>query len=180
MLRLYSVLVALISGCCGLLADEFDLGTHGKLRIDVAPNWVAQGDSSGAPGYNITIKPNNEVNAAARITVLYLSGNSSISDTEMQTRFASSLEKLASGSLETRADLKRLKLASGTGFYASFTDASLAGKPSQPGNYKVMTNGMAKLGDDLVLALTLFSDDKTSPEYVAGMKMFESVKLTPP
>jgi len=57
------------------------------------------------------------------------------------------------------------------------TDESLVGKPSVPGNFKVMTSGMAKLSEGVIASFTLFSDDKTGPEFSEGVKILESIAL---
>lgn len=158
-------------------ADKFDLGTHGDLEVAVPATWSAKSQSAGEQGFNIMIKPKSDANAGLQITALFMKVDQSISDEDMQKRFADSLVQMVPGSVEKKADLKKLKLKGATACYVSLTDESLVGKPSVPGNFKVMTSGMAKLSDGVVTSFTLFSDDKTGADFTEGLKIIESIVL---
>ncbi|HYF36815.1 MAG TPA: hypothetical protein VD994_16080 [Prosthecobacter sp.] len=159
-------------------AESFDLGDRGQLEVAIPATWTAKGEKAGDQGFNILIKPNNDANAGVQLTVLFVQVDQKLSEEDMQKGFAAGLEPMLAGSVEKKADMEKLKLKDGSGFFASLTDASLVGKPSQPGNFKIMTSGMAKLSDGVIVALTLLSDDKTGTEFAEAMKMLESLTLT--
>jgi hypothetical protein len=159
-------------------AESFDLGTRGDLSVAIPATWTAKGEPAGDQGFNIVVKPKSDANAGVQLTALFVNLDASVTEEDMQKRFIGGLEPMIAGSVEKKADVKKLKLKAGSGFYASFTDASLVGKPSQAGNFKVMTTGMAKLSDGVVVALTVFSDDTSGTEFTEGMKMLESLTLT--
>ena len=68
--------------CCIILSAfashgaEFDLGTHGKLSVDVPDDWNINGKAVNRPdgtpiGYAFAIKPRNDANAKCLLTFAY-------------------------------------------------------------------------------------------------------------
>lgn len=104
---------------------------------------------------------------------------------EGQMRFVADLaQPYAEGSVEKSYDFKPLEPHTGSGTYCVFTDASLKGKmPFPAGEYLNVTCGV-KAWPDCVLVFTLLSNDTTSKEYEAALKLirdsFEEIPAAKP
>lgn len=159
------------------LAESFEMGAPGKLTVDIAKGWTVLGKKIGSEGFNLDIRPDAEINAAGKITVIFLREEQDLTPDQIKERLAGVLTAFKESSVEKEADIHPFNLKSGTGFYASFTDASLVGKPSKPGDYKVMTSGLIYLSSRLLVTVTLFSDEKSGKDYAELLKMIESMSL---
>jgi hypothetical protein len=160
------------------VADTFDLGKPGTLTISVPDTWTAKGEAVGDQGYNITVTPKGDANAALRLTAFFGPMEAPVPDDQIQERFVARLEPVIAGSVEKKATVQQLKVGAGSGFCISLSDASLVGKPSVPGNYKVMTSGMIKPAEGVIIAVTLFTDAKDGTEFAEGIKMLESLQVS--
>ena len=56
-------------------------------------------------------------------------------------------------------------MATGYGFYCSFTDPDLRGRPPEKGNYKVMSTGKIRLAPDVLLDVSIMADDFRDEPY---------------
>lgn len=77
----------------------------------------------------------------------------------LQQAVENSTAPAASASVEGKVVLQDLKLKKGIGLVASFTDARLVGKPIVLGNSKSITTGLLVPKPDVMLVVTMFSDD---------------------
>ncbi len=82
------------------------------------------------------------------------------------------------GSVEGKLTPFPLKLAHGIGVATFLTDKSEVGKPipKGPGHYKVMTSAMICVDGSTLAVVSLFSDTKEQPDYLAALKMIESLR----
>lgn len=78
----------------------------------------------------------------------------------------------AEQSVEKGYNFQSLEPRSGGGIYVVFTDASLAGKPTPPGEYLKLTRGI-KSWSGFAVVFSLMSQDSSSDEYKAVMKMLK-------
>jgi hypothetical protein len=85
-------------------------------------------------------------------------------------------QSFVDSSVEKAMQFEELEPKVGAGTYCVFTDAGLVGKaPYPPGDYLHFTTGV-KAWPGVVVIFGLFSNDTTSPDYLAAMKMLrESV-----
>lgn len=158
-------------------AESVDLGSHGQLKLQVPEGWDLQSQKVGDIGVNLTLRPKSEVNAACKVTIAFIEQAEGVSAEDQEKRFVQVTTGFAKGSVEQKTEVQKLRLKSGFGFYACFTDPALVGKPSEPRNYKVMAPGMIVLSKEVLLSVTLFTDDKASKELADLVKMLESVVL---
>lgn len=172
---LYSALLAIFS-LTAAVAETVDLGAHGKVNLDVPEGWTSDVQRHPA-GFNLTVRPKSEANAACKITVMLLDSENDVPYAEMEKRWLGTLAPFVEGSVEKSAEPVKLHLKSGNGVYAIFTDASLVGKPVQPKNYKVMAPGAIKLTKEVLISTTIFCDDKNGKEFADLVKMLESISL---
>ncbi len=82
-------------------------------------------------------------------------------------------EPIAASSVEKEVKIQDLKLKGGMGAVAAFTDASLVGKPMEPGNTKAIINGMIVPKPQILTVVSIFTDDVKGPE---AAKMLEAVE----
>jgi hypothetical protein len=179
MRNLLPALVALlfVYSSSALHGEDFDLGKNGRLSVAVPAGWEAKPQEITGVGVDITVRPKTPQNMACKMTVLFIPAEQELTPEQVIERWKGTLGQFAEGSVEKEAKVEKLDLKAGVGVYASFTDPSLVDKPSEPGNYKVMSPGMIHLKKELVIATTIFADDKAAPEFAALVKMLESVSL---
>ena len=175
-------LLFLLALACAVAAraDDFDLGTHGKLTLTLPKTWKAQGRDLMGQAFDITISPVGDANAQGKLTVIYGKDDSFQDKAKVKAALQSLCEQFISGSVEQKADVKTFTLRQGYGVYASFTDKDLVGKPPVKANYKTMTPGVIYLGNKVSVATTIFADSLTGDEFKQLLAIVESIQLSPP
>ncbi len=161
-----------------LQAEQIGLGVHGLLEIAVPETWSSSGNPIAEQGYIINIKPKTQANAGCKLTIMFVDPAKARPVDEMLESFSAKIGNFVAGSVEKSPEIKKLNLRQGFGWYATFTDARLVGKPPAPGNYKVMCPVMISLARDLVVAASIFTDDVTSAEFAEMIQLLETMKLT--
>jgi hypothetical protein len=86
-------------------------------------------------------------------------------------------QRLWSTSVEGKAVCQELKLAKGMGAIAAFTDASLVGKPIQPGQSKVMLTGLMVPNPKTILVMTIFTDEPNGDDAKVMTQALETLVL---
>lgn len=158
---------------------EFDLGTHGVLSVEVPDGWTARVEPATKPDrYALSFTPTNDANAKCLLTFLYAK-NGPPDKAVIRAGVLSASKEFVPESVEKKADLKEFSLEKGFGAYCVFTDASLVGKQVKPGSYKVMGSGQVQPSEDMLGVVSLFADDAESDEFIAMVKMINSLKVTP-
>lgn len=91
-------------------------------------------------------------------------------------RMVAAFQQFVAGSVEKSMQFEELEPKSGAGTYCVFTDESLVGQATlPPGEYRQVTSGV-KAWSGCYALFTLMSNDTTSPEYLAALKVLrESV-----
>jgi hypothetical protein len=87
----------------------------------------------------------------------------------------SSSQQMATASVEGKANLCELKLKQGYGVVASFTDASLVGKPVIQGNSKALTSGLLVPKSNVLMIVTMFMDDANGEDAKSMIQALETV-----
>jgi hypothetical protein len=132
--------------------------------------------------YSVTISPRKEsVNASCTITVTFPDRDRYDTKSRLKLRVEADGHGVAQQSVERRAVARELSLmkAPGYGFYCSFTDPELRGKPPQPGNYKVMSIGKIRLTPDILLDVTISADGFADEPYQQLLGAIEGMEFTP-
>jgi hypothetical protein len=178
-----------ISICCIILtalasqAAEFDLGAHGTLSVTVPDDWDVQGKAANRPdgtpiGYAFAIKPRSDANAKCLLTLAYTT-NGVPNKEFIRKEVLRTCEAFVSESVEKKKNLKDFSLEKGYGAYCLFTDASLVGKKTKPGDYKVMGSGLVQPADNMLAVVSLFADEADGIEFKAMIKIINSLKVKP-
>jgi hypothetical protein len=69
-----------------------------------------------------------------------------------------------------------IKIQNGSGAYSSFEDPALVGKPPKRGDYKIAMPMVVWLRPDIVLQVTLFTDEAAGSDLADGLRMMQSAK----
>jgi len=159
-------------------ADDFDLDRLGRLSIQVPAGWTLANHAEGNV-LTLILSPKNQANARGFLAVSP-ARSALLSPENVESKFAAVCQQFAPKSVEKKAAPQAYKLAQGHGTYAVFTDARLVGKPSRPGDYKIVSPGIIQLSDHIGIFAFLGADDATGPEMTALRAAVESLRLTPP
>jgi len=159
--------------------ETLDFGSRGKLTIYLPGDWKV-GTTDMAGTYTVTITPKKEsVNASCTIAVTFPDVDRFDTKERLKLRVEADAYGMTEGSVEGKAIAKAFSITSGYGFYCSFTDAELRGKPPQPGNYKVMSVGKIKLSPTVLVDVQFMADSFRDEPYQQLLGAIEGMEFTP-
>ncbi len=172
-------LFLLTVACVSAQVETLDFGSRGKLTIYLPGDWkVASTDMAGT--YTVTLTPRKEsVNASCTIAVTFPNEDRFDTKNRLKLRVEADAYAYAEGSVEGKAIAKEFSLSKGYGFYCSFTDPELRGKPPQPGNYKVMTVGKIRLTPEVLVDVQIMADGFRDEPYQQLLGAIEGMEFTP-
>jgi hypothetical protein len=172
-------LFCLTVACASAQVETLNFGSRGTLTVYLPGDWkTAATDMAGT--YTVTLTPKKEsVNASATIAVTFPSVDRFDTKNRLKLRVEADAYGLAEGSVEGKAFAKEFSLTSGYGFYCSFTDPELRGKPSQPGNYKVMTVGKIRLTPNVLVDVQIMADGFRDEAYQQLLGEIEGMEYAP-
>ena len=160
-LTLFLLTAALLSAQSATL----DLGPYGHLTLFLPGDWKIDTTQFANQG-SITITPKNQsVNASCNLAISFPATDRFDTKSRLKLRVEADAHGAASQSVERKAIAKEFSLASGYGFYCSFTDPERVGKEPEPGNYKVMSVGKIRLSAEALVDVSLMSDDFRGEPY---------------
>jgi len=146
-------------------SETLDLGARGRLTLYLPGEWTIDGSHFANQGM-ITIKPRRpDVNASCTLTITFPPTDSFDTKARLKLRVEADSFTLAEQSVERRAVAREFAVATGYGFYCSFTDPDLRGRPPEKGNYKVMSTGKIRLAPDVLLDVSIMADDFRGEPY---------------
>ena len=169
----------LLATCAFAQVETLDFGSRGKLTLYLPGDWkVASTDMAGT--YTVTLTPKKEsVNASCTIAVTFPDVDRYDTKNRLKVRVEADAYGMAEGSVEGKAIAKEFSLTKGYGFYCSFTDPELRGKPSQPGNYKVMSIGKIRLSPEVLVDVSMAADGFRDEPYQQLLGAIEGMEFTP-
>ncbi len=160
-----------------LRAETVPLDSHGSLEIVVPAGWKLQVEPISDSGHTLQISPGEAVNAICVISVMYPPTPKPVDQEEIEKNLREACSGFVAGSVEHKVTVHGFGLAAGYGIYATLTDASMVGKPSRRGEYKVMTIGLVQFSDDVMAVINLLTDDEHGKEQKELMGAVSSMKL---
>ena len=165
--------------CASAQVETLNFGSRGKLTIYLPGDWkVVSTDMAGT--YTVTISPRKEsTNASCTVAVTFPDVDRYDTKNRLKVRVEADAYAHAEGSVEGKAIAKEFTLATGYGFYCSFTDPELRGKPSQPGNYKVMSVGKIRLSPQVLVDVQIMADGFRDEPYQQLLGAIEGMEFTP-
>jgi hypothetical protein len=159
--------------------ETLDFGSRGKLTIYLPGEWKV-GTTDMAGTYTATLTPKKEsVNASCTIAVTFPDEDRFDTKNRLKLRVEADAYPLAEQSVEGKAIAKEFNLTTGYGFYCSFTDPDLRGKPSQPGNYKVMSVGKIRLTPNVLVDVQFMADGFRDEAYQQLLGAIEGMEFKP-
>jgi hypothetical protein len=160
------LLLLLCLTAAGLFAQPatMDLGSRGSLTLYFPGKWTFS-DTAMNGQVTLTVAPTGDVNASATIVVSFPEQDRYNTKPRLKLRVEAEQLHMAEGSVEGKAIAKEFSLTNGFGFYCSFTDPELRGKPPEKGNYKVMSVGKIRLAPDLMVDVALSADSFRDEPY---------------
>lgn len=161
------IIALFLLSVAGLLAqaETINLGGRGKLTVYLADNWTFETSDFGDRRIiKITPKGPN-VNARGELTVTFPETDRFDTKARLKMRVEIDAMRFAEQSVEGKARAKEFSLVSGYGYYCSFTDPDLVGKPPQEGNFKTIIVGTIRLAADVVVEVSINADGFSSAPY---------------
>jgi hypothetical protein len=152
-------LVLLLLTAASLCAEvvTLDLGSRGRVTLYFPEGWkTAMTDMAGQMTLNVS--PTGDENAGCSLLITFPQEDRLETKARLKLRVEADCLPIAEGSVERKAVAKEFSLASGFGFYCSFTDPELRGKPPEKGNYKVMSLGKIRLAPDVLIEVSISAD----------------------
>lgn len=160
------VLLGFAAFAAGVSAQpaSIDLGSRGTLTLYFAEGWkVAMTSMAGQATVNVT--PTGDANATCTLMISMPEQDRLDTKPRLKLRVEADGRNVAEGSVEGKAIGREFTLTTGFGFYCNFTDAAMKGKPSEKGNYKVMTMGKIRLAPDVMIDVQIMADDFRGQPY---------------
>ncbi len=166
-------------------AEKISLDAGKAVHLDIPDAWVSAEMDAGSPGLTAMGKTvryvtKNGSNDAVLVTIVTVPDDRFNDLENLKAMVEETTQQFVSGSVEGKADLKKIRLGGRPGFSVTFTDAELVGKPSEKDNYKALTTCFVYLGEHFMLTATVFSDDVTGKAYSEGMGILKSLSLELP
>jgi hypothetical protein len=158
-------------------AASVDLRSHGRLAITASPEWKVSSENLG-DRHEVTIEPRGDVNAMCRLTVVFPEKDELNTKARLRDQVLQGCQQHVENSVEKKAVAKEFSVRRGFGYYCSFTDPELVGKPPEKGNYKVMSLGLIRLAKDVYVTVTVFADGFKTEAYQQLLGAVERMDLT--
>ena len=159
--------------------ETFDLGPRGKLTLYLAGEWKTN-FTSMAGQYSLSLTPKSDnVNATGTITVTFPDVDRFDTKARLKLRVEADSYSAAESSVERKAIAREFAVTTGYGFYCSFTDPELKGKPSLPGHYKVMTIGKIRINPEVLVDVQFMADAFRDEAYQQMLGAIEGMEYTP-
>jgi hypothetical protein len=158
-------------------AEEHAWPGVGTIRLTVPPGWSQRSQASGDASYLFLIQPRQELALVLQLSILSLPPDKAVPPGAEKGMLERIVQPVLAGSVEKAAVPRPMAVAQGKGWVVQFTDASLVGKPPEPGNYKVMRNALVAIDDRMLAIATLQFDDESLPEVGQAMAVVASVRV---
>lgn len=157
-------------------STTLDLGSHGSLTLYFPGKWKFT-DTAMNGQVTLTVQPAGEANATASIVVSFPEQDRLDTKSRLKLRVEADNRNFAEGSVEGKAIAQEFMLGTGFGFYCSFTDPELRGKPPEKGNYKVQSNGKIRLAPDVIVDVTISADGFKDEPYQQLLGAIEGMEF---
>ena len=175
-----------VKGCIAVLlaavaaaawGETFDLRERGRLDVYVVGDFKIAGEDLG-DRHEILITPKRDtVNAAARLVVNLTPGDEHNSKAKLRARVLELCAPIAEQNGTRKYAAEEFYSRQGFGFYCTFTDPKLVGKPPVKDDFKHATYGVVRLAPRVYVAVTLLADDLEGPDYQALLGAVEGMEI---
>lgn len=163
-------------------AETIVLPKLGSLRLTLPVGWVRGNllvddlSFQDAVSYTVSFFSSTDPNSNCLISLM-APPKPPANVEELHVALADATNSIAPSSVEGKAVVRDLKLKQGMGAVASFTDASLVGKPVEAGNAKALASGMLVLKPGTLGVVSMFMDDARGPDAEKMLQALETLTL---
>jgi hypothetical protein len=177
-MKMFPVLLLLTTAGLFAQSEKIDLGPHGRINLYLDDTWKFNVADFGDRRI-ITVDSKGDVNASGSLTITFPDQDRLDTKKRLSLRVEINGEPLAGQSVEGKAIAKEFSLQTGYGFYCSFTDPELVGKPPEKGNFKTISAGLIHLAPDVLVEVTISADGFNSAPYQQLLGMIEGMEFAP-
>jgi hypothetical protein len=162
-------------------SKSFDFDKYGTLKISIPDNWFINSKPVRIPkdelvSYKFVIKPRNKANAELLITFIFI-GNQTPDVKKIEAELKQNCKQFVSKSVEKKINIKHFSLKTGCGAYCTLTDASLIGKKTNPGEYKIMGSGEVQITSNVFGTVSIMANNAKSKEFKEMIQIINSLKI---
>jgi uncharacterized protein YbdZ (MbtH family) len=157
--------------------EAFDWPGYGTVSVAVPAGWSVRPQSTNKERFYLIAKPQAAPVASAQFSLIISPPEQPLRVEQVKGRLEDMTRQSLDQSVEKAFDPKPLTLSRGSGWVVQLTDASLLGKPAEPGKYKVMRSALALLDDQVTLVATILFDDPSLPEVGTAMSLLSSLRF---
>src|SRR3954469_10935086 len=177
-MKTFLALLCLTATLLHAQSGTIDLRSHGSLEIYLEDGWKINTSEFGDRVIvNVEQKKDN-INANAVLTITFPEQDRFATKSKLKTQVEASGRQYEEGSVEGKSVARELNTRAGYGFYCSYTDPELVGKPPQKGNFKGISIGMLRVAPDLVIEFTISADGFRDKPYQQLLGAIEGMEYT--
>jgi hypothetical protein len=144
--------------------------------MTVPSGWTVTSKDAGELGVAFRAAP-KAAGLVAQITLAALPPGKAMRADDVKKELERLVQPYLDGTVEKAFAPRQLTVSQGSGWFVQLTDASLVGKPPEPGNFKVMRNALAALSDRVLMIATIQFDDPSLREVGEAMALVSSLRL---
>ena len=178
-MKKFPALLLLTAACAFSQVETLNLGSHGQLTLYLLGDWKVN-STNIADQFSIMIEPAKEsANCSCKIEITFPQSDLYSTKAKLKLRAEADCKQFEEESVEGKAYARELSLnvPGGYGFVCNFTDSSLRGKPSQPGNFKVVTAGKIRLAPDVLVDVFIGADAFKDENYQQLLGAIEGMEF---
>ena len=128
----------------------------------------------------LSVQPRREaVNATLTLAVTFPETDRFDTKARLKLRVEADAQGIAQESVEGRAFAREFTLTTGHGYFCSFTDPKLRGRPMEKGNYKVMSVGKVRLAADVLVDVQIMGEGFSDEAYNQLLGAIEGMEYSP-
>lgn len=178
MKKLIALLLITVACACAQV-ETIDLGPRGSLRLYLPGEWKTDLSTLGRE-ITLSIRPAKEsVNASCTVAVSFPEMDRFDTKSRLKLQVEADGAGFAPQSVEGRAVAREFNVTTGFGFYCNFTDAMLRGKPSKPGDFKVVSAGRIRLAPQILVDVFIGADGFRDESYQQLLGAIEGMEFKP-
>ena len=178
-MRSLIILVCLLAAPLAGQVERLDLGPHGRLTLYLPGEWRTS-TTRNTSELTLTVQPRRDgVNAGLTFAVTFPETDRFDTKARLKLRVEADCQGLAQESVEGKAYGREFSVTAGYGFYCNFTDPKLRGRPTEKGNYKVMSVGKVRLAADVLVDVQIMGEGFSDEAYNQLLGAVEGMEFSP-
>jgi hypothetical protein len=176
--QIFALALLFTGGLLRAQTDTIDLRSHGSLTLYLDDNWKV-GTSEFGDRVIVNIEPKDDTNATCTMTITFPEQDRLSTKAKLKTQVEVSSRVYEESSVEGKSVARELNTQAGYGYYCSFTDPELVGKPPQKGNFKTISVGMVHVTPDVLIEFGINADGFRSEPYQQLLGALEGMEYKP-